>query len=102
MIRRGYFSSICRRCKPGQILTHSPRVPDDFTRPAARHFAGIVEPLGLALADDVASELFLSPADAGAARAFLNGLKPGTRLVAIHPGSGGETKNWPKESWAEL
>jgi heptosyltransferase-2 len=29
-------------------------------------------------------------------------MKPGTRLVAIHPGSGGETKNWPKESWAEL
>ena len=37
-----------------------------------------------------------------AARAFLTGLKPGTRLVAIHPGSGGELKNWPKESWAEL
>jgi heptosyltransferase-3 len=23
-------------------------------------------------------------------------------LVAIHPGSGSETKNWPRESWAEL
>lgn len=91
-----------QRCKPGRILTHSPRVPKEFGRPAARHFAGIVEPLGLALADDVASELFPSPEDAAAARAFLNGLKPGTRLVAIHPGSGGETKNWPMESWAEL
>ena len=91
-----------QRCKPGQILTHSPRVPEDFGRPAARHFAGIVEPLGLALADDAASELFPSPEDVAAARAFLTGLKPGTRLVAIHPGSGGETKNWPMESWAEL
>jgi heptosyltransferase-3 len=91
-----------QRCNPGQILTHSPRVPDEFGRPAARHFAGIVEPLGLALADDVASELFLSPGDADVARAFLSGLKPGTRLVAIHPGSGGELKNWPRESWAEL
>ena len=90
------------RCKPGRILTHSPRVPEDFLRPAARHFAGMVEPLGLALADDPASDLFPSPEDVAAARAFLSGLKPGTRLVAIHPGSGSETKNWPRESWAEL
>jgi len=91
-----------RRCKPGRVLTHSPRVPEEFGRPAARHFAGIVEPLGLALADDAASELFPSTQDAAAAEAFLHGLKPGTRLVAIHPGSGGESKNWPRESWAEL
>jgi heptosyltransferase-2 len=98
----GLFLANLQRCKPGRILTHSPRVPEEFGRPAARHFAGIVEPLGLALADDVASDLFPSPEDAAAARAFLTGLKPGTRLVAIHPGSGGETKNWPVESWAEL
>jgi heptosyltransferase-2 len=98
----GLFLLNLQRCKPGRILTHSPRVPDDFGRPAARHFAAIVEPLGLGLADDVASDLFPSPGDADAARAFLTGLKPGTRLVAIHPGSGSETKNWPKESWAEL
>src|SRR5271156_5597210 len=91
-----------QRCKPGRILTHSPRVPEEFGRPAARHFAGMVEPLGLALADDAASDLFPSPEDAAGARAFLTGLKPGTHLVAIHPGSGGETKNWPMESWAEL
>jgi heptosyltransferase-3 len=98
----GLFLLNLERCKPGRILTHSPRVPEEFGRPAARHFAGMVEPLGLALADDAASDLFPSPEDAAAARAFLNGLKPGTRLVAIHPGSGGETKNWPVGSWAEL
>jgi heptosyltransferase-2 len=98
----GLFLVNLQRCKPGRILTHSPRVPEEFGRPAARHFAGMVEPLGLALADDAASDLFPSPEDAAAARAFLTGLKPGTRLVAIHPGSGGETKNWPVESWAEL
>ena len=98
----GLFATNLQRCDPGEIVTHSPRVPDDFGRPAARHFAGILEPLGLALPDDAASELFPSPADADAARAFLNGLKPGTRLVAIHPGSGSETKNWPASSWAEL
>jgi heptosyltransferase III len=98
----GLFLLNLQRCKPGRILTHPPLVPEEYGRPAARHFAGMVEPLGLALADDVASELFPSPEDTAAARAFLTGLKPGTRLVAIHPGSGGETKNWPMQSWAEL
>jgi heptosyltransferase III len=97
-----FFLTNLQRCNPEQILTHSPRVPDDFGRPAARHFAGILEPLGLALADDAASDLFPSSQDSDGARAFLNGLKPGTRLVAIHPGSGSETKNWPAKSWAEL
>jgi heptosyltransferase-2 len=91
-----------QRCKPGEILTHSPRVPEGFGRPAARHFAGIVESLGLALADDAASDLFPSPQDIAGAHAYLSGLKPGTRLVAIHPGSGGESKNWPMEWWADL
>jgi heptosyltransferase-3 len=96
------FLTNLQRCKPGRILTHSPRVPEDFGRPAARHFAGMVEPLGLTLGDDAASDLFPSPEDGAGARAFLSGLRPGTRLVAIHPGSGGESKNWPREWWAEL
>ena len=98
----GFFLTNLKRCHPVEILTHSPRVPERFGLPAARHFAGIVEPLGLTLGEDAASDLFPSPGDLDAARAFLTGLKPGTRLVAIHPGSGGESKNWPVESWAEL
>jgi heptosyltransferase-3 len=98
----GLFLLNLQRCRPGEVLTFSPQVSADFGRPAAFHFAGILESLGLALGPDPASELFPSPEDKDAARAFLTGLKPGTRLVAIHPGSGGESKNWPKESWAEL
>ena len=98
----GLFQHNLERCRPGRILAHPPRVPDDFGRPAARHFAGMVEPLGLALGGDASSEIFPSPDDVAGAKAFLNGLKPGTRLVAIHPGSGGETKNWAKEQSAEL
>jgi len=98
------FLNNLERCGPERILTHPPRVPENFGRPAAHHFAGIVEPLGLALLgeEDVASELFPLPGDTAAARAFLSGLRPGTRLVAIHPGSGGESKNWPAQSWAAL
>jgi heptosyltransferase-3 len=98
----GLFLENLKRCKPVEVLTYAPRVPADFGRPAARHFAGMVEPLGLALGADASSEVFPSPDDIDGARAFLEGVKPGTRLVAIHPGSGGETKNWPKEQWAEL
>jgi len=98
----GLFLENLNRCKPVEVLTYPPRVPADFGRPAARHFAGMVEPLGLALGADAASEVFPSPDDIAGARAFLEGVKPGTRLVAIHPRSGGETKNWPKEQWAEL
>jgi heptosyltransferase-3 len=98
----GLFLHNLERCRPGRVLTFPPRVPENFGRPAARHFAGMVEPLGLALGENAASEVFPSPEDTAGARAFLNGIKPGTRLVAIHPGSGSESKNWPKESWAGL
>lgn len=98
----GLFFANLQRCQPGDILTHPTRVPENFGRPAAYHFARILEPLGLALGPDAASEIFLEPEDLDAAQAFLSGLKPGTRLVAIHPGSGGESKNWPAESWAEV
>ncbi len=96
------FLTNLRRCNPLEILTHSPRVPEGYIHPAARHFAGIVEPLGLQLGPDAASDLFPLPEDEGAAEAFLSGLKPGARLVAIHPGSGSESKNWPVAAWAEL
>jgi heptosyltransferase-2 len=98
----GLFAANLKRCDPGRILTHCPRVPDQFSRPAACYFVQMLKPLGLELNGDPASELFSTPEDDAAADAFLTGLNPGARLVAIHPGSGGENKNWPIESWAEL
>lgn len=96
------FETNLRRCEPGRLLTYSPRVPEKFGAPAARHFAEIVRPLGLELGAEIDGALAPSPADLDGARAFLSGLEPGTRLVAIHPGSGGESKTWPAENWAEL
>lgn len=98
----GLFETNLNRCEPGEVLTFSPRVPEHFGRPAAYHFAQILEPLGMELGPDASSELFPLAEDVAAARAFLTGLKPGTKFIAIHPGSGGESKNWPVESWAEL
>jgi heptosyltransferase-3 len=96
------FETNLRRCDPGRLLTLNPRVPENFREPAARHFAEIVRPVNLELGASPASELFPSPGDLDAARAFLSGLEPGPRLVAVHPGSGGESKTWPAEKWTEL
>jgi heptosyltransferase-3 len=96
------FEANLRRCDPGELLTWSPLVPKNFGRSAARHFAGIVRPLGLELGNEINGQLVPSPADRDGARAFLGGLDAGARLVAIHPGSGGESKTWPAENWAEL
>src|SRR5476651_2464678 len=65
----GLFLTNLKRCNPVEILTHSPRVPDVFGQPAARHFADILKPLGLSLGEDAASDLFPSPEDTAAARA---------------------------------
>jgi heptosyltransferase-3 len=96
------FETNLRRCQPGQVLTHTPVVPENFGEPAARHFARMVQPLGLELGPEIGGELFPSPGDLDAARAFLAGLEPNARLVAIHPGSGGERKMWPAENWAAI
>jgi heptosyltransferase-2 len=96
------FEHNLRRCDPVRLLTLNPQVPPDFVSPAARHFAGIVRPLNLELGADINGALVPSPADLDAADAFLGGLAPGARLVAVHPGSGGERKTWPAANWAGL
>ena len=96
------FLNNLERCDPGQVVTWPPRVPESYPQPAARHFAGILGKLGLELGGYIAGEVFPSADDLAAARAFLGGLAPGSRLVAIHPGSGSEGKNWPARHWAEL
>ena len=96
------FRTNLERCGPDRVLTWTPRVPENYGQPAARFFSGILAPLGLGLGAAVAGEIFPSSDDIAAARAFIAGLKPGVRIVAIHPGSGSETKNWPMRLWAEL
>jgi heptosyltransferase-2 len=95
----GLFRHNLERCKPVEILTLPPRVPEDFGRPAARYFAEILSPLGLALGGDASSKLYLTEEDRAGARMFT---PKGARMVAIHPGSGGESKNWPVKKWEEL
>jgi heptosyltransferase-2 len=96
------FLTNLERCQPGKIHTLSPQLPPAWAEPAAHYFYRILEPLKLD--DDVPSPSRVYPTneDRQAAAAFLAGLAEDTRLVALHPGSGSDTKNWPVEFWEEL
>lgn len=59
----------------------------------------MVEDLGLELSA-TGAEFFASPADLEKAEEFLHGAS--RPVVALHPGSGSEKKNWPAENWLEL
>jgi heptosyltransferase-2 len=65
---------------------------------AAVQLAAPLHDLGLAL-DSAAAQVFPNDDDRAAAAALLPEAHP---LVAIHPGSGSRTKNWPVDRWIAL
>ena len=71
----------------------------DNSAHAARQLARPIEELGLTVSD-FAPKVFPSKADRLRADEFLAGLTP--PIVALHPGSGSEKKNWPIQNWIEL
>ncbi|MBV9617710.1 MAG: glycosyltransferase family 9 protein [Verrucomicrobia bacterium] len=66
---------------------------------ATRQLAQPIEDLGFPLSD-FAPKVFPSDADRHHAREFLAGL--GVPIIAFHPGSGSDQKNWPLQNWIEL
>lgn len=75
-----------------------PSKPDDSEH-AAWQLARPLAALGLHLTDP-AARLFPSDSDRAGASSLLS---DSTRLqVALHPGSGSETKNWPIDNWKWL
>ena len=77
------------------------RGPDkiDNRSHAARQLAQPINELGLSISD-FAPKLYPSPEDRHRAQEFLAGLA--APIVAFHPGSGSEKKNWPLQNWIEL
>ena len=65
----------------------------------ARQLARPLEQLALWL-EDPAARIFPSEEDVAEAQTLLSTLS--RPLVAIHPGSGGERKNWPVVRWLEV
>src|SRR5438067_7542359 len=81
-----------------QNLIRGPAKIDNSAH-ATRQLAKPVEELGIKVVD-LAARIFASPEDRQLARDFLRDLpRP---ILAIHPGSGSEKKNWPIESWIDL
>src|SRR5213596_348289 len=78
-------------CGPARILETSGH--------AARQLAEPIEELGINVVD-LAERIFPSIEDREFAREFLASLPQ--PIVAIHPGSGSQAKNWPLEKWIGL
>ncbi|MGI8819707.1 MAG: glycosyltransferase family 9 protein [Chthoniobacterales bacterium] len=91
------FETNIRRCGAGRFRACSPKITDD--KHAARQLAAPLEELELKLSSP-AAELFPNDDDHAAAATLLpERSKP---LIALHPGSGSATKNWPLGYWVEL
>jgi heptosyltransferase-2 len=96
-----FFEGNIRRAGVKHYLHGSPKLDDSAH--AAQQLAQPLERLALYL-EEKAPVLFPSDADREFAVNYLERAFPGSAgpLFAIHPGSGGERKNWPVERWAEL
>lgn len=93
----GIFEDNLRRSGAKRFLAGPARIGG--VQPAPQQLARPLGKLGITVAD-FAPRIFPSEQDRQFARDFLTGLaRP---LVALHPGSGSEKKNWPVKSWLEL
>ena len=98
----GFFSGNLRRCGVKHLIEASPKVDPEGDH-ASRQLARPLERLALYLHDEPGVRLRPPPEERASAEKFLapaaNDARP---LVSIHPGSGGERKNWPAERWLDL
>ncbi|MGI9088991.1 MAG: glycosyltransferase family 9 protein [Chthoniobacterales bacterium] len=91
------FERNLRRCGVDNFLAGSPKI--GAHEHAARQLARPLEELDLSLGE-AGAQLFPSSADRAFGRDFLSTNE--SEIIALHPGSGSPTKNWPVENWLEL
>jgi heptosyltransferase-2 len=94
----GFFRGNLERAGVKNILSCYTRLDDSDH--AARQLARPLEQMALFL-EDAAARVYPSSEDRAAAAELL-AAGESTPLVALHPGSGSASKNWPVEKWAEL
>ena len=92
----GIFEENIRKTGSAHFLPGPAKL--DNSEHAAVQLSRPLQSLGLCLADS-AAQLFPSDGDRASIQHFR--AKP-HRTVALHPGSGSETKNWPLENWIKL
>lgn len=90
----GIFEMNLRRCGV-ENLSRGPAKIDNSTH-AARQLARPIEELGLRV-EEFAAKIHLSNEDRHVAATFLRDCAP--PIIALHPGSGSEKKNWRLENW---
>ncbi len=93
----GIFGSNLRRCGIKKMATGPAKIGTQSH--AVRQLLRPMVELSLKT-NDLAPKIFPSPQDQEFARQFLDGLP--SPIVAMHPGSGSEAKNWPVEKWISL
>jgi heptosyltransferase III len=94
----GVFESNLRRCGVENLLRGPAKIAEKASH-AARQLARPIEELGIRVVD-LTENIFPSVEDRQFAQEFLRDLS--RPIVAIHPGSGSEEKNWPLENWIAL
>ena len=92
------FENNLRRCGVENLLCGPAKIVEKGGH-AARQLARPIEELGIKVCD-LTEKIFLSNDDRQFARQFLQTLS--RPIVAIHPGSGSNEKNWPLQNWIEL
>jgi heptosyltransferase-2 len=91
------FENNLRRAGAKRII-HGPAKINHHSH-ATRQLALPIQELALNISD-FAPKIFPSGEDRDRAAKFLNGV--GAPVVAVHPGSGSDKKNWPLQNWVQL
>jgi heptosyltransferase III len=91
------FDTNLRRAGAQKIVRGPAKI--DNGSHATQQFARVISQLGLPILD-LAPKLHPSSEDRHRAQEFRAGLKP--PIIAFHPGSGSDSKNWPLPNWIEL
>ena len=91
------FENNLRRCGVENLVCGPAKI--DNSDHAARQLARPIEELGIEVVD-LSAKIFPSAEDRQFAQDFLSDLP--LPIVAIHPGSGSERKNWPVKNWIAL
>jgi heptosyltransferase III len=92
------FKTNVARCSGAQFIAGPHRPDENFRIHATKVYLKPLERLAIFDADELPRLSFKLPplVEPKAAKGA------SARRVAIHPGSGSETKNWPEEKWADL
>jgi heptosyltransferase III len=93
----GIFEENLRRCGAENILQGPAKIVSGMS--AAKQLVQPLQALGITVTD-LAPKIFPSAEDHEFACHFLENCE--MPILAIHPGSGSERKNWPIENWIEI